>query len=453
MSSPPDDPDPPKTKKTLDSSVTRGACAPSASTMNSLESRFEDRPKFRSVGVADRRAQIGGPVGSAGPVSFGEGSTPRDFGAFEFTMPQGKERSVGGITLRPPPVAPTRPGGPYKRSQSSSAIATPLSMAGIEGVDGSLLLSGTAFGNNCRLIVPPSLTISDVTNRVASTFNALGVDFELLHEKAKYKCLLHDECNWVEFVMQIFRNKSATSGEEELVLEAARRDGCSITFRRMWHGVKSAVSSVGEEKKYEAPAVANYLNLPPSPHAELEFTPYVEMLTGQTVDQHLYASQVIARICRSSTTARRSVASSAPILEALVSCASQISVTDPLPLQSAVLGHVCYALALISEDHLSSPSLAAAGALPLFLNVSGGLSSTSPPTPTQPTFLDLSRRREAARALANVCTHNDRSWVLNHLTLSAMSPVKGWCSWVETVEDERLRLQCKRVKAKLEKGA
>ena len=213
------------------------------------------------------------------------------------------------------------------------------------------------------------------------------------------------------------------------------------------------------------------------------------MLSGAVIDQHLYASQVLARVCSSSTARRRAVAGQGDVVSAMVEvrpraakarmrraeiawcasptnpyflftlsllslawqCANRIDPAGPLPLQNATLSHLAYALALISEDHLSHPSLYSAGAFPLLLRVSCGCSPSSPSAFTAPTLTDLSARREAARALANVCTMNDRSFYLPSLG-SGDCDLAKWCEWVEGVEDEKLRIQCKRVKAKVGKA-
>ena len=145
-------------------------------------------------------------IGHGGPSSGGGG---RDFGAYEFQIPTDKSRSVGSTFTLPSAsattsTAPLKRKGAYKRSASTSDVVTAGAPPGVEGVEGSLLLSATAFGTNCRAVLPP-LPLHALTAALGRSLTALSCDYEFIPSRAKYKVVQHKDCEWVHFVMQVFK--------------------------------------------------------------------------------------------------------------------------------------------------------------------------------------------------------------------------------------------------------
>lgn len=71
----------------------------------------------------------------------------------------------------------------------------------------------------------------------------------------------------------------------------------------------------------------------------------------------------------SSSNETRRVVGNSELIKKLTDCANHINMSEPLPLEHAILRHVTYTLAIVSEELLCAETLANSGCLELCFRV------------------------------------------------------------------------------------
>jgi len=384
--------------------------------------------------------------------------------AEEFRVPEGKQRHVGG-SRQLPPAPPVTSYGELRKATSarelnvSSSTTKPMNLPGVEGVEGSILLSATAFENNCRMRLP-ALDLGLIVKTVMKCLENAKCDYEYLEKKAKWKAVTGLECNFLNFVCQLY---NAPGNQDGYVFEIARREGDSIIFQKVWRSIREGLEAMNAtDFKPEQLKVSPILDAPPplspalmekAPKVDEEsLQPLCHMVSSKILEQQLYAAQCTAKMVSSSNETRRVVGNS-ELIKKLTDCANHINMSEPLPLEHAILRHVTYTLAIVSEELLCAETLANSGCLELCFRVVVGVSPTNGSlqfdTSLNPNIMDLDSRREAARALANMCSFDGGYDELLKANIPDEVGLGKWCEFVEGLMDDKLRAQCKRVVGKV----
>ncbi|GMH66053.1 hypothetical protein TrST_g10193 [Triparma strigata] len=440
MSSPPSQSSPPsapsseheRSKKILSNDV---SSSPPTSS-NSSSEYFKKEVVYRSISVAPPPNFNAGVVhrGMAAPLmnpDFGISTLNVEPGKEEFRVPEGKQRHVGGSRQLPPaPTVEEVKGGRSSEGLGLDRSKT-LNLPGLSHLSPSL-----SFSPPLRLVLPP-LPLPLITSTISKLLTHAKCDFEYLPAKAKYKAVTTLENHYLNFVCQVY---NAPGGGEGYVFEIARREGDAVVFSKVWRSIREGLEIMMQTSDFSPSSlkVSPILDAPPPLSPSLissapsvtpsSLTPLSHMLTSRILEQQLYASQVLAKMITSSPETRRIIGNSG-IIKELADVLEGINLRNMLPLEHAILRHITYTLAGVSEDLLCLQTLQTCDILPVCLRIVGE---------GEVKIEDLEGRREAARCAANVLGGGGREGIEE-------GQVERFKSFVNTLKDDKLRAQCKRV--------
>lgn len=480
------DPKSKKDEKSKDRDIGEEAPLPSR-TMDGMKDFEPDKTKFRSVAAE--------PMGSCGLFTQPTGqyaSAQSDFSRMTFDLPDNRKFAVGGnfsLNARTAEVAERRaqvgsafggeafvlnqshtfidksnPGrSPVLKSASSSNLddVAPGPLPGVEQISSSLLVNGKTE-NNCRICFKPDLDLKQqIIPAINTVLSNAKCDYDFTVKKCKWKIVCGLECSFVHMVGQIYKVSSEADAGVTYVFEVARREGDSLCFRKVFQVIKDgiqALSTPGEDfDKFIAsidkhPSMQTRPQLPAdmissAPSLDEEaLEPLCTMADSKIIDHQLYAAQVTARLVTEDAEKRRYISQSS-LIGKLVATVSKIDLCNVLPLEHAILRHVSYTLALCSEDQACLKHLAGAGAhLLCFRIVVGVFEADGSEKCIKCSVLDVEARREAARCLANLIAASPDQ-MISHLrsSLKKKDELLKWIKFVDNVDDEKLRTQCRRV--------
>lgn len=417
------------------------------------DDRFStDEPTYRSVGVVDRRV-------ATLTEDFGKFHLPKKLpvgGVFEKAAPSKKsaaavdEPAAGGVNV-PSGVNESGGGRGYRRSHSAGEDVF-LNSSSTESLQSSSLLLGE-YNSSCRLHLV-DVELPKIVQTVKCCLEAISCDFDFNHKKCKWKCVMSTDCNFLQFVGQVYSGPKSSPGS--FVFEAARREGDSILFRRVFESLKNSLDAACTGKAFVPTEIKDGRTpLPQSLKSNAKSTPIdketlapLEAMAGSfLLDEKLLAAQAAAKLMASEEV--RSVVRTTHLLKLLVSSANGINLGKPKPYERGILRYVTAALARCSEDIGCCQHLAESGAVGLCFRLAAGVSEGKPvgSSPAQEwSIYDIEARREAARCLANLLENPAYLDVLKASVTDARE-LESWCDIARHVTDERLRVQCKRIES------
>ncbi|GMH74768.1 hypothetical protein TL16_g06551 [Triparma laevis f. inornata] len=124
-------------------------------------------------------------------------------------------------------------------------------------------------------------------------------DYEYLEKKAKWKAVTGLECNFLNFVCQLY---NAPGNQDGYVFEIARREGDSIIFQKVWRSIREGLEAMNAtDFKPEQLKVSPILDAPPplSP-ALMEKAPKVDEESLQPLC-HMVSSKILEQQVRTKT--------------------------------------------------------------------------------------------------------------------------------------------------------
>jgi hypothetical protein len=253
-------------------------------------------------------------------------------------------------------------------------------------------------------------------------------------------------------VVQLFSKPPAQNDGDGYMLEALRREGDCIVFRKVYETIVNTAKAVNEGNKTNAKLKSTQLptslNRVSPTLEEIDSNPVTSMAASNKLDQLLYASQVAAKLVSGGTTESKSSVSKSKLLSNLCSAMARIDLCKPLPYEHAILRHVSYVLATLAEDVTTHNDLLRNDVPAICFRISVGRMGcreiSSPDSCAKWTIMDIEARREAARCLSSLLSNNDLipTYFQDH-------EYEAWVKVITAVEkeDEQLSMWAQRVRS------
>jgi hypothetical protein len=332
----------------------------------------------------------------------------------EFTLPEPKSVGIGGRLIMPeghlmPTSMPLHPnaqnnaksGGPNTNGNKNHVSNAPQSMNNI---------NATPVAPNCRIEIPANQSginnsrevLNTLANNISELLTALKCDYDLSVSNLKWSVVSSLDCSYTRFSVVVLSDDM-----DGYVVDVYRKEGSVVTFRRIYQHLENALLNYPANVKSFMETIPNVLSVTKALPKDVlagrvidssTLNPLLEMAQSNIIDQQLYAAQVTARLV-SSTPFREGMIKEGKLLPALVSLAKGIDVGATKPFQHAILRHVAFVLATLSEDGTTRQALIGAGAAEVSFKVCTAAGGEN--------CRDVCSRREAIRCLQILLSDDD----------------------------------------------